>query len=329
MTVEYHDLPYTRQERASADTGSPGFRASAKLETLPRTGTLMTPRERLVEYARLIRLDRPIGIYLLLWPTLWALWIAAEGWPPLAILLIFIAGVTLMRSAGCAINDFADRHIDPHVERTRSRPLARGSIQPWEAVVVFLLLSGVAFALVLLTNPLTVGFALVAVVLATTYPFMKRFHSLPQVHLGAAFAWAVPMAFTAVTNEFPPPLAWLLFVTTLTWTVVYDTFYGMVDREHDLAIGVRSTAILFGDQDRMITGILQGLVWLGLYFVGRQAGFGGIYLGALAVVAMLMFYQQFLIFEREPEACFRAFRNNHYLGFVVAVGMVADTFLST
>jgi 4-hydroxybenzoate polyprenyltransferase len=287
----------------------------------------MTARARLAEYARLIRLDRPVGIYLLLWPTLWALWIAADGLPPLHILFIFVAGVTLMRSAGCAINDFADRHIDPHVERTRSRPLAQGSIRPWEAVAVFLLLSALAFVLVLLTNPLTIGFALVAVVLAVTYPFMKRFHSLPQVHLGTAFAWSVPMAFTAVTNEFPPPIAWLLFVTTLTWTVVYDTFYGMVDREYDLAIGVRSTAILFGEQDRLITGILQVLVWLGLYLVGQQAGFGGIYLGALVVVAMLMFYQQFLIFDREPEPCFRAFRNNHHLGLVVLIGMVADTLI--
>jgi 4-hydroxybenzoate polyprenyltransferase len=287
----------------------------------------MTPRERLGEYARLIRLDRPVGIYLLLWPTLWALWIAADGLPPVHILLIFVGGVVLMRSAGCAINDFADRHVDPHVERTRSRPLARGSIRPWEAVAVFLFLSAMAFLLVLFTNPLTVIFALVAVTLAATYPFAKRFHSLPQVHLGAAFAWAVPMAFTAVHNEFPPPIAWLLFVTTLTWTVVYDTFYGMVDREYDVALGVRSTAILFGEQDRLITGILQLLVWLGLYLVGQQAGFGGIYLGALVVVAMLMFYQQFLIFDREPEACFRAFRNNHHLGLVVLAGMVADTLL--
>jgi len=287
----------------------------------------MTPRERLGEYARLIRLDRPVGIYLLLWPTLWALWIAADGLPPVHILFIFAAGVVLMRSAGCAINDFADRHIDPHVERTRSRPLARGSIRPWEAVAVFVALSAIAFLLVLLTNALTVVFALVAVALAATYPFTKRFHSLPQVHLGAAFAWAVPMAFTAVHNEFPPPIAWLLFVTTLTWTVVYDTFYGMVDREYDVALGVRSTAILFGEQDRLITGILQVLVWLGLYLVGQQAGFGSIYLGALVVVAMLMFYQQFLIFDREPEACFRAFRNNHHLGLVVLVGMVADTLL--
>ena len=287
----------------------------------------MSVRARLYQYARLIRLDRPVGIYLLLWPTLWALWIAADGLPPLHILFIFVAGVALMRSAGCAINDFADRHIDPHVERTRTRPLAQGAIQPWEAVAVFLLLAAIAFVLVLFTNPLTIAFALVAVVLAATYPFMKRFHSLPQVHLGVAFAWAIPMAFTAVTNTYPPPIAWLLFVTTLTWTVVYDTFYGMVDREFDLAIGVRSTAILFGEQDRLITGILQVLVWLGLYLVGQQAGFGGVYLGALIVVAMLMFYQQFLIFDREPEACFRAFRNNHHLGLVVLIGMVADTLI--
>lgn len=285
----------------------------------------MTPRARLGEYARLVRLDRPVGIYLLLWPTLWALWLAADGWPPAHLLFIFVAGVTLMRSAGCAINDFADRHIDPHVARTRLRPLARGSIQPFEAVAVFLVLSALAFVLVLFTNPLTVAFAFGAVILAATYPFMKRIHSLPQVHLGAAFAWAIPMAFTAVHNEFPPPVAWLLFVTTLSWTVVYDTFYAMADREDDLAIGVQSTATLFGEQDRLITGILQALVWLGLYLVGQQAGFGGFYLGALGVVAVLMFYQQFLIVGREPEACLRAFRNNHHLGWVVLAGMMADT----
>lgn len=285
----------------------------------------MNAAERLAEYARLIRLDKPIGIYLLLWPTLWALWIAADGFPPIEILFIFVAGVILMRSAGCAINDFADRAIDPHVARTRLRPLARGSIQPWEAVAVFVFLSLLAFVLVLHTNTLTILFALGAVVLAATYPFMKRFHSLPQAHLGVAFAWAVPMAFTAVQNSFPPPVAWLLFVTTLTWTVVYDTFYGMVDREDDRALGVRSTALLFGEQDRLITGILQILVWLGLFLVGQQAGFGSIYGVALVVVALLMFYQQFLIFEREPEACFRAFRNNHLLGLVVFVGMVVDT----
>ena len=284
----------------------------------------MTPRTRLQEYARLIRLDRPVGIYLLLWPTLWALWLAADGLPPAHLIFIFVAGVVLMRSAGCAINDYADRHIDAHVARTRERPLAIGSITPREALGVFAALSLAAFLLVLFTNPLTIAYAVVAVALAATYPFMKRFHHFPQVHLGAAFAWAVPMAFTAVHNAHPPTLAWLLFVTTLAWTVVYDTFYGMVDREDDLKVGVKSTAIAFGELDRLITGILQVLVWVGLYLVGQHAELGSLYLAGLVIVALLMFYQQFLIAERDPADCLRAFRNNHSLGAVVMLAMVAD-----
>lgn len=284
----------------------------------------MTERERLWELARLIRLDRPVGIYLLLWPTFWALWVAAEGWPPAYLIFIFAAGVVLMRSAGCAINDYADRDFDGHVARTRDRPLTLGTITPREALGTFVALSVVAFVLVLFTNVLTILYSLVAVALAGTYPFSKRFHHFPQVHLGAAFAWAVPMAFTAVTGEHPPEVAWLLFVTVLAWTVVYDTFYGMVDREDDLKIGVKSTAIAFGELDRLITGGLQVLVWLGLYLVGQHADFGGYYTAGLVVVAMLMFYQQFLIFEREPADCLRAFKNNHYLGAVVLLAMIAD-----
>lgn len=287
----------------------------------------MTLKQRLHDYIRLVRLDRPIGIYLLLWPTLWALWIAADGMPDPGLLLIFVLGVILMRSAGCAINDYADRHIDPYVTRTRERPLAQGRIQPWEAIAVFMVLSLVAFVLVLQTNALTIALAIVAALLAASYPFMKRFHSWPQAHLGVAFAWAIPMAFTAVHNSAPPPIAWLLFVTTITWTIVYDTFYGMVDREDDLRIGVRSTAILFGEQDRLITGILQALVWLGLFLVGQQAGLGIAYHVALIVVAFLMFYQQFLILDRRPAGCFQAFRNNHYLGLVVFAGIVIDGWL--
>ncbi|WP_019625038.1 4-hydroxybenzoate octaprenyltransferase [Thioalkalivibrio sp. ALJT] len=284
----------------------------------------MTERERLWELARLIRLDRPVGIYLLLWPTLWALWVAADGWPPAYLVFIFAAGVVLMRSAGCAINDYADRDFDGHVARTRDRPLAIGTITPREALGTFVALSVVAFVLVLFTNLLTILYSLVAVALAGTYPFSKRFHHFPQVHLGAAFAWAVPMAFTAVTGEHPPPVAWLLFVTVLAWTVVYDTFYGMVDREDDLKIGVKSAAIAFGELDRLITAGLQILVWYGLYLVGQHAGFGGYYTAGLVIVAILMFYQQFLIFEREPDDCLRAFKNNHYLGAVVLLAMVAD-----
>jgi 4-hydroxybenzoate polyprenyltransferase len=284
--------------------------------------------ERLHEYARLLRLDRPIGTWLLLWPTLWALWLAAEGWPPLHLLLIFSAGVFLMRAAGCAINDYADRHIDPHVERTRMRPLALGTIQPYEALLLFAALSLTAFGLVLLTNPLTIVFALGGVALAATYPFMKRWHHLPQVHLGAAFAWAVPMAYTAVLNTLPPPEAWVLFTTVLLWTTAYDTFYGMVDREHDLRIGVRSTAILFGDHDRLITALLQLATWLGLWIVGWLAGLGGIYLATLIIAASLMYYQQHLITKREPAGCFEAFLNNHYLGMIVFAGILLEFMLA-
>lgn len=288
----------------------------------------MTLAERLREYGRLLRIDRPIGTWLLLWPTLWALWLAADGWPPLHLLLIFSAGVFLMRAAGCAINDYADRHIDPHVERTRMRPLALGTIQPYEALLLFAALSLTAFGLVLLTNPLTVVFALGGVALAATYPFMKRWHHLPQVHLGAAFAWAVPMAYTAVLDTFPPPEAWVLFATVLLWTTAYDTFYGMVDREHDLRIGVRSTAILFGAYDRLMTALLQIATWLGLWVVGWLAGLGGIYLATLMIAASLMYYQQHLIAQREPAGCFEAFLNNHYLGMIVFFGILVDRMLA-
>lgn len=288
----------------------------------------MTPRQRLREYARLLRLDRPIGTWLLLWPTLWALWLAADGWPPVHILLIFIAGVTLMRAAGCAINDYADRNIDPHVERTRTRPLALGTIHPYEALLLFAALALMGFGLVLLTNPLTVLFSLGGIALAASYPFMKRVHPLPQVHLGAAFAWSVPMAYTAVQNTLPPVEAWILFVTVLLWTTAYDTFYGMVDREHDLRIGVRSTAILFGRQDRLITALLQMATWIGLWWVGWLAGLGGIYVASLIIAASLFYYQQHLITEREPDRCFEAFVNNHYLGMVVFIGLLTDLALS-
>lgn len=284
----------------------------------------MVGLERLREYGRLIRLDRPIGIYLLLWPTLWALWLAAEGWPPIDLLAIFVAGVVLMRSAGCAINDYADRHIDAHVARTRDRPLAQGRLHPNEALGVFAVLSLLAFLLVLQTNAHTVALAGVGVLLAASYPFMKRFHSLPQVHLGVAFAWAVPMAFTAVQDRFPEPLAWWLFATTVVWTVIYDTFYGMADRDEDRRIGVRSTALLLGDWDRAVTAFLQVLLLLGLVQVGRLAGFTGTYWLGVGGAVLFMLYQQGLIRQRAPAACLRAFRNNHWLGMVVWVGLFLE-----
>ncbi|MGB5599110.1 MAG: 4-hydroxybenzoate octaprenyltransferase [Thiothrix litoralis] len=280
--------------------------------------------EKLHHYARLVRLDRPIGIYLLLWPTLWALWIAAEGVPDLTILLVFVAGVVLMRSAGCAINDYADREVDPHVARTKTRPLAAGLITPKEALGVFAVLGILSFLLVLLLNGLTIALSLVAVLLAATYPFMKRFHHLPQVHLGAAFAWAIPMAFTAVTGEMPPLVAWLLFLAAVLWTTAYDTMYAMCDREDDLKIGVKSTAILFGQHDRLLIGVLQVLTLLLLAWVGILSSLGGGYWFGLLVAAGLSVYQQWLIRQREPLPSLQAFLNNHWLGMAVFIGLAVD-----
>ncbi len=280
--------------------------------------------EKLHHYAHLVRLDRPIGIYLLLWPTLWALWIAAEGVPDITILLVFIAGVVLMRSAGCAINDYADREVDPHVARTKTRPLAAGLIAPQEALGVFAVLGLLAFCLALLLNGLTLMLSSVAIVLAATYPFMKRFHHLPQVHLGAAFAWAIPMAFTAVTGEMPPLVAWLLFLAAVLWTTAYDTMYAMCDREDDLKIGVKSTAILFGQHDRLLIGVLQVLTLLLLAWVGILSGLGNAYWLGLLVAVGFSVYQQWLIREREPLPSLQAFLNNHWLGMAVFIGLAVD-----
>lgn len=280
--------------------------------------------EKLRHYARLVRLDRPIGIYLLLWPTLWALWIAAQGMPDPVILGTFTAGVVLMRSAGCAINDYADRHVDPHVARTKTRPLAAGHITPREALGVAAVLALAAFLLELQLNRLTIALSLVAVLLAATYPFMKRFHHLPQVHLGAAFAWAIPMAFTAVTGEMPPLVAWLLFVAAVLWTTAYDTMYAMCDREDDLKIGVKSSAILFGQHDRLMIAILQTLTLLLLLLVGILSHLGIWYwLGLLAAVGFSL-YQQWLIRHREAQPSLQAFLNNHWLGMAIFVGLALD-----
>ncbi len=280
-------------------------------------------RERLHDYIRLVRLDRPIGIYLVLWPTLWALWLAADGVPETRVLLVFLAGVVLMRSAGCAINDYADRDIDGHVERTRERPLAAGRITPREALAVFAVLSLIAFALVLLLNPLTIALSFGAVLLAGSYPFMKRYTHLPQAYLGAAFGWAVPMAFAAVTGEVAHA-SWLLFLATLLWALAYDTMYAMADREDDLKIGVKSSAILFGRHDRLIIGLLQLLSLSLLVLAGLSFELGLYYYLGLAAAALTNLYQQWLIRHREPMVCFRAFLNNHYFGLLVFIGLAAD-----
>ena len=279
--------------------------------------------DQLRQYAHLMRLHKPIGILLLMWPTAWALWIAGEGYPDPLVVLVFAAGVVLMRSAGCVINDYADRDIDPHVTRTRERPIAAGKVTSKEALMLCAVLCLAAFGLVLLMNSLTVWLSLGGGFLAATYPFMKRYTHLPQVYLGAAFGWAVPMAFAAQTGGVPRT-AWLLFVATVLWATAYDTLYGMVDREDDMKIGVKSTAILFGESDRLIIGVIQVLFLLALVLAGQGAGLGGYYYFGLLLAAGLLLYQQYLIREREPSACFQAFLNNNWVGVAVFGGIVLD-----
>jgi 4-hydroxybenzoate polyprenyltransferase len=283
-------------------------------------------KERLGAYARLMRLHRPIGIYLLLWPAMWALWMASDGRPNLLVLAVFVTGVVLMRSAGCVINDYADRDFDPHVTRTKERPIATGEVTPKEALKLFAGLVVVAFLLVLLMNRLTIYLSFGGLALATLYPFMKRYTYLPQVVLGAAFSWAIPMVYAAQTGTVPRE-AWLLYVIAVVWTTAYDTMYGMVDREDDLKIGVKSTAILFGEADRLIIGIMQAIVILGLFLVGNQLALGAFYYMGVTVAAGLSIYQQYLIRERQPQACFQAFLNNHWLGMAVFLGIVIDYLL--
>ncbi|MDH3630894.1 MAG: 4-hydroxybenzoate octaprenyltransferase [Gammaproteobacteria bacterium] len=272
-------------------------------------------------YSQLIRFEKPIGFYLLLWPTLWALAVAGEGSPDGWILFVFVIGSFLMRSAGCAINDYADRDIDQHVERTRERPLTSGKITPAEALAVFAVLALIAFLLVLSLNRFTIMLSFGGILLAASYPFMKRYHYLPQVHLGAAFGWAVPMAFAALTGEVPKE-AWLIYVASLVWTVAYDSMYSMVDREDDLKLGVKSTAILFGDYDRFMIAVFQILFLLALVLVGVDLEFTGIYYLGLGVATLLMAYEQFLIADRVPAHYFSAFLHNHWVGAAVFAGIM-------
>jgi len=277
--------------------------------------------EQLWQYARLMRLDRPIGTLLLLWPALWALWIASDGHPDPHVFIVFVAGVVLMRSAGCAMNDFADRNIDPHVERTRDRPLATGRVTPAEALLLATGLALIALGLVLTLNRLTVLLAVAGAALTVTYPFTKRITSLPQFYLGAAFGWSVPMAFAAQTDAVPT-LAWVLFCAVVLWAAAYDTMYAMVDREDDRKLGVRSTAILFGDADCLLIGVIQALMLLSLYLAGRDAALGEWYLAGLVAAAGYMIYQQVLLHSREPERCFRAFLSNNGLGAMIFAGIL-------
>jgi 4-hydroxybenzoate polyprenyltransferase len=274
----------------------------------------------------LTRLNRPIGIGLLLWPTLWALWIAARSLPDgrevpsVKLLLIFIAGTVVMRSAGCVINDFADRDIDPHVRRTRGRPLATRQVSPYEALALFGVLVALALLLVMQLGRTTVLFSLVGAALTVSYPFTKRFFSLPQFWLGAAFGWAVPMAFVATLGEVPR-IGWLMFIVTVLWAGIYDTQYAMVDRDDDVKLGVHSTAIAFGDLDKVLVGAMQLMVLGGLMLVGRIAGLGWGFFASLGVAAGLFAWQQWLIRERDRDGCFRAFLNNNWVGVVVLAGI--------
>jgi 4-hydroxybenzoate polyprenyltransferase len=284
-------------------------------------------KDKAAVYWRLTRMDRPIGTLLLLWPTLWSLWIAAKGVPSIKNLVIFVLGVIVMRAAGCVINDFADRKIDGKVLRTKDRPLATGAVSSREALGLFVVLCLVAFALVLFTDPLTIKLSVGGLILAFCYPFMKRHTHLPQVVLGAAFAWGIPMAYAAEAGELHQGM-WLIYLAVVLWTVAYDTFYAMVDRDDDLKIGVKSTAILFGEQDRLMTAVLQIMALYALVLVGNRFELGIFYYLGLAVAAGLFIYQQWLIRFRARDACFKAFLNNNWVGVAIFIGLAADTALS-
>ncbi len=281
--------------------------------------------ERLHQYWLLGRFDKPIGILILLWPALWALWIASDGKPDSMVLIIICSGVVLMRAAGCVINDYADRNIDPHVERTKQRPIAVGKVSPKEALILFGMLCLVAFVLVLQLNLMTIMLSFVAAFLAGSYPFMKRYTHLPQAYLGIAFGFAVPMSFSAQTNTIPF-VAWIMYLAVMLWALVYDTMYAMVDKDDDLKIGVKSTAILFGDKDREIMAVLQLIIIGLLVWVGQIQQLGVFYYAGVAIAAGLSVYQQKLIFHREKALCFKAFLNSNYFGLSVFLGLLLDYF---
>jgi 4-hydroxybenzoate polyprenyltransferase len=272
-------------------------------------------------YGKLMRIDKPVGIWLLLWPTLWALWLAGEGHPNQGLFVVFVIGVFIMRSAGCVLNDYVDRNIDPYVERTRNRPIASGAVAPTEALTLFVALGLIAIGLATMLNRPAQLLAIVAAGLTIGYPFIKRFVSIPQFILGAAFGWAVPMVFAAQTGAVPQ-LAWVVFGAALIWAVIYDTYYAMVDRDDDRKLGVKSTALLFGDADLFVVGGLQLIMLLALIFIGLRAELGFWYYLSVAAAAGLMAWHQWLARDRQPAGCFAAFLNNHYIGLVVFIGIV-------
>jgi 4-hydroxybenzoate polyprenyltransferase len=277
--------------------------------------------ERITQYWLLARFHRPIGTLILLWPALWALWLASAGKPDSLVLIVICAGVILMRAAGCVINDVADKDFDPHVARTKERPIAAGKVSIKEGIILFVILCLLAFALVLLLNTYTILLSFVGAFLAGSYPFMKRYTHLPQAYLGIAFAWAVPMSFSAQTNSIPP-VAWLLFLAVTIWALIYDTMYAMVDRDDDLKIGVKSTAILFGRYDRQIIGILQVIMLSILLIIGLWQNLSLPYYFSLVIAAGLFVYQQVLIFHYDKAKCFQAFLNANWFGLVIFLGLV-------
>lgn len=282
--------------------------------------------DRLPDFIQLTRLDRPIGIYLLMWPTLWALWIAAEGTPSFKLCFIFIAGVILTRTAGCIVNDYADRNFDGDVTRTANRPLATGKIKSKEALTLAAFIGLLSFALVWFTNTLTILLSFGGLALACTYPYMKRHTYFPQLVLGAAFAWAIPMAFTAV-GENIPAYAWLIYLATVSWTMAYDTLYAMADREDDLKIGIKSTAILFGDADLIMIGVLDAIALLSLWFLGNHLNFSHWYYLGLGAAIMLWGWQLWYCRSRDRDRCFKAFLHNHWVGAVIFIGLFLHYFL--
>ncbi|MCS0379066.1 4-hydroxybenzoate octaprenyltransferase [Vibrio diabolicus] len=277
--------------------------------------------EKAKAYWQLMRMDRPIGSLLLMWPTIWALIISAQGMPSWDVFIVFVLGVFLMRSAGCVINDFADRKVDGHVKRTKQRPLPSGKVTAKEAIGLFLVLGISSFLLVLTMNPLTIQLSFAGIVLAFIYPFMKRYTHIPQLFLGLAFSWAIPMAWAAQTGELPL-IVWFVFLINALWTIAYDTQYAMVDRDDDLKIGIKSTAILFGRHDKLIIGVLQLITLAMLVWLGQFYQLGQSYYWTLLIAASLFVYQQHLIRHRERKLCFKAFLNNNYVGMVIAIGLL-------
>src|SRR5882757_2384522 len=279
-------------------------------------------QRRIEEYALLARLDRPIGTWLLLWPALWGLWIAGAGRPHPKVLVVFVAGVFVMRAAGCVINDFADRDIDPYVRRTRDRPLAARRVTPREALLLFAALIAVALFLVTRLDLLTIKLAAIGAAMTVSYPFVKRIFPMPQLYLGISFGgWSVPMAFAAESGAVPR-VAWVLYIAAVMWAAIYDTMYAMVDREDDLKVGVKSSAILFADMDKLLIGVMQVMMLFALMLAGRSMKFGQWYDAGVIGAGLLFVYQQWLIRKREPAGCLKAFFNNQYVGAVIFVGIM-------